>query len=158
LDLPKIFGIHLFLCGVACFGFGAFHVTSLYGPGIHLTCHAVIRASWGQEMPIYVLLPNHGPNHGSCICMLPKAERIRTSSTIQVERVALQFLNGLLGNIQVVPEFCCSTITEGRTSLFRNFLLISQLFGNFGFSDISKFAVLFFDSFVGMMKMVVMDA
>ncbi|KAI3905276.1 hypothetical protein MKW92_029714 [Papaver armeniacum] len=34
LDLPKIFGIHLFLPGVACFGFGAFHVTGLYGPGI----------------------------------------------------------------------------------------------------------------------------
>ncbi|KAG2287320.1 hypothetical protein Bca52824_046924 [Brassica carinata] len=34
LDLPKIFGIHLFLSGVACFGFGAFHVTGLYGPGI----------------------------------------------------------------------------------------------------------------------------
>ncbi|THU43421.1 hypothetical protein C4D60_Mb00t02470 [Musa balbisiana] len=34
LDLPKIFGIHLFLSGLACFGFGAFHVTGLYGPGI----------------------------------------------------------------------------------------------------------------------------
>ncbi|KAL3613023.1 hypothetical protein CASFOL_009550 [Castilleja foliolosa] len=34
LDLPKIFGIHLFLSGVACFGFGAFHVTGLYGLGI----------------------------------------------------------------------------------------------------------------------------
>ncbi|WMV57573.1 hypothetical protein MTR67_050958 [Solanum verrucosum] len=34
LDLPKIFGIHLFLLGVACFGFGAFHVTCLYGPEI----------------------------------------------------------------------------------------------------------------------------
>ncbi|KAL4306300.1 hypothetical protein AHAS_Ahas16G0164500 [Arachis hypogaea] len=34
LDLPKIFGIHLFLAGVACFGFGAFHVTRLYGPRI----------------------------------------------------------------------------------------------------------------------------
>ncbi|KAK1577657.1 hypothetical protein Q3G72_023623 [Acer saccharum] len=34
LDLPKIFGIHLFLSGVACFGFDAFHVTGLYGPGI----------------------------------------------------------------------------------------------------------------------------
>ncbi|KAI3829485.1 hypothetical protein L1987_03610 [Smallanthus sonchifolius] len=30
LDLPKIIGIHLFLAGVACFGFGAFHVTGLY--------------------------------------------------------------------------------------------------------------------------------
>nr|YP_009708191.1 photosystem II p680 chlorophyll A apoprotein [Myrsine africana]YP_009708911.1 photosystem II p680 chlorophyll A apoprotein [Myrsine stolonifera]YP_010529277.1 photosystem II 47 kDa protein [Myrsine linearis]UDN40909.1 photosystem II p680 chlorophyll A apoprotein [Myrsine aquilonia]UDN40993.1 photosystem II p680 chlorophyll A apoprotein [Myrsine australis]UDN41077.1 photosystem II p680 chlorophyll A apoprotein [Myrsine divaricata]UDN41162.1 photosystem II p680 chlorophyll A apoprotein [Myrs len=34
LDLPKIFGIHLFLAGLACFGFGVFHVTGLYGPGI----------------------------------------------------------------------------------------------------------------------------
>ena len=34
LDLPKIFGIHLFLAGLLCFGFGAFHVTGLFGPGI----------------------------------------------------------------------------------------------------------------------------
>ncbi|KAG6738526.1 hypothetical protein POTOM_058146 [Populus tomentosa] len=34
LDFPKIFGIHLFLLGVACFRFGAFHVIGLYGPGI----------------------------------------------------------------------------------------------------------------------------
>lgn len=34
LDLPKIFGIHLFLSGLACFGFGAFHVTGVFGPGI----------------------------------------------------------------------------------------------------------------------------
>ncbi|KAM0941025.1 Photosystem II CP47 reaction center protein [Dioscorea sansibarensis] len=34
LDLPKIFGIQLFLSGLACFGFGAFHVKGLYGPGI----------------------------------------------------------------------------------------------------------------------------
>jgi photosystem II CP47 chlorophyll apoprotein len=34
LDLPKIFGIHLFLAGLTCFGFGAFHITGLYGPGI----------------------------------------------------------------------------------------------------------------------------
>nr|YP_009231447.1 photosystem II 47 kDa protein [Ephedra foeminea]YP_009694738.1 photosystem II CP47 chlorophyll apoprotein [Ephedra intermedia]YP_009694811.1 photosystem II CP47 chlorophyll apoprotein [Ephedra sinica]YP_010048945.1 photosystem II CP47 chlorophyll apoprotein [Ephedra monosperma]YP_010207358.1 photosystem II 47 kDa protein [Ephedra przewalskii]YP_010451865.1 photosystem II 47 kDa protein [Ephedra alata]YP_010451932.1 photosystem II 47 kDa protein [Ephedra altissima]YP_010451999.1 photosyste len=37
LDLPKIFGIHLFLSGVVCFGFGAFHVTGLYGPGIWIS-------------------------------------------------------------------------------------------------------------------------
>jgi photosystem II CP47 chlorophyll apoprotein len=30
LDLPKIFGIHLFLSGVLCFGFGAFHVTGTF--------------------------------------------------------------------------------------------------------------------------------
>jgi len=34
LDLPKIFGIHLFLAGVLCFGFGAFHVAGGFGPGI----------------------------------------------------------------------------------------------------------------------------
>jgi len=34
LDLPKIFGIHLFLSGLVCFSFGAFHITGLYGPGI----------------------------------------------------------------------------------------------------------------------------
>ncbi|RXH99874.1 hypothetical protein DVH24_021676 [Malus domestica] len=34
LDLLKIFGIHLFLSGVACFCFGAFHVTGLFGLGI----------------------------------------------------------------------------------------------------------------------------
>jgi photosystem II CP47 chlorophyll apoprotein len=34
LDLPKIFGIHLFLSGVICFIFGAFHVTGLFGPGV----------------------------------------------------------------------------------------------------------------------------
>ena len=34
LDLPKIFGIHLFLSGLLCFSFGAFHVTGLFGPGI----------------------------------------------------------------------------------------------------------------------------
>ncbi|KAI3899016.1 hypothetical protein MKW92_017738 [Papaver armeniacum] len=34
ISMMNIFGIHLFLSGVACFGFGAFHVTGLYGPGI----------------------------------------------------------------------------------------------------------------------------
>ncbi|PKU72815.1 Photosystem II CP47 chlorophyll apoprotein [Dendrobium catenatum] len=34
LDFPKIFRIHFFLLGVACFGFSAFHVTGLYGPTI----------------------------------------------------------------------------------------------------------------------------
>lgn len=34
LDLPKIFGIHLFLAGLACFGFGAFHLTGIFGPGM----------------------------------------------------------------------------------------------------------------------------
>ncbi|WP_218081465.1 photosystem II chlorophyll-binding protein CP47 [Anthocerotibacter panamensis] len=37
LDLPKIFGIHLLLSGLACFGFGAFHLTGVFGPGMWVT-------------------------------------------------------------------------------------------------------------------------
>ncbi|CAN1202013.1 Photosystem II CP47 reaction center protein [Linum perenne] len=56
LDLPKIFGIHLFLSGVACFGFGAFHVTGLYGPGIWVSDPygltgkvEAVNPAWGVE-------------------------------------------------------------------------------------------------------------
>jgi photosystem II CP47 chlorophyll apoprotein len=34
LDLPKMFGIHLFLSGLLCFGFGVFHLTGVWGPGM----------------------------------------------------------------------------------------------------------------------------
>ncbi|CAN1272083.1 Photosystem II CP47 reaction center protein, partial [Linum perenne] len=56
LDLPKIFGIHLFLSGMACYGFGAFHVTGLYGPGIWVSDPygltrkvEVVNPAWGVE-------------------------------------------------------------------------------------------------------------
>ena len=56
LDLPKIFGIHLFLAGLLCFAFGLFHVTRLFGPGIWisdpygLTRHvAGVAPVWGVE-------------------------------------------------------------------------------------------------------------
>jgi len=56
LDLPKIFGIHLFLSGVLCFGFGVFHVTGVFGPGIWvsdpygLTGHIQgVLPAWGPE-------------------------------------------------------------------------------------------------------------
>ena len=55
LDLPKIFGIHLLLSGFLCFGFGAFHVTGLFGPGIWvsdafgLTDTFKVAPSWGPE-------------------------------------------------------------------------------------------------------------
>jgi photosystem II CP47 chlorophyll apoprotein len=56
LDLPKIFGIHLFLSGVLCFSFGAFHVTGLYGPGIWISDPygltgrvQAVRPSWGPD-------------------------------------------------------------------------------------------------------------
>jgi photosystem II CP47 chlorophyll apoprotein len=34
LDLFSIFGIHLLLSSLACFGFGYVHLTGLYGPGM----------------------------------------------------------------------------------------------------------------------------
>jgi photosystem II CP47 chlorophyll apoprotein len=56
LDLPKIFGVHLFLSGVLCFGFGCFHVTGLFGPGIWVSdpyrligSIEPVRPSWGPE-------------------------------------------------------------------------------------------------------------
>jgi photosystem II CP47 chlorophyll apoprotein len=54
LDLPKMFGIHLFLSGLLCFGFGAFHLTGLWGPGMWvsdpygLTGHVeAVAPEWG---------------------------------------------------------------------------------------------------------------
>lgn len=56
LDLPRIFGIHLFLAGLLCFGFGAFHLTGIFGPGMWvsdpygLTGHVQgVAPAWGSE-------------------------------------------------------------------------------------------------------------
>jgi photosystem II CP47 chlorophyll apoprotein len=56
LDLPKMFGIHLFLSGLLCFGFGAFHQTGLFGPGMWvsdpygLTGHMQpVAPEWGPD-------------------------------------------------------------------------------------------------------------
>ncbi len=56
LDLPKMFGIHLFLSGLLCFGFGAFHLTGVFGPGMWVSAHYGITGSvqpvspaWGPE-------------------------------------------------------------------------------------------------------------
>jgi photosystem II CP47 chlorophyll apoprotein len=56
LDLPKMFGIHLFLSGLLCFGFGAFHLTGVFGPGMWvsdpygLTGHVQpVAPAWGPE-------------------------------------------------------------------------------------------------------------
>jgi photosystem II CP47 chlorophyll apoprotein len=56
LDLPKIFGIHLFLSGVLCFGFGAFHVTGLFGPGIWVS------DPYGLTGDIQTVAPSWGPD------------------------------------------------------------------------------------------------
>jgi photosystem II CP47 chlorophyll apoprotein len=56
IDLPKVFGIHLFLAGLLCFGFGAFHLTGIFGPGMWvsdpygLTGHVQgVAPVWGAE-------------------------------------------------------------------------------------------------------------
>jgi len=56
LDLPKMFGIHLFLSGLLCFGFGAFHLTGLFGPGMWVSdpygltgSVQPVAPSWGPE-------------------------------------------------------------------------------------------------------------
>jgi photosystem II CP47 chlorophyll apoprotein len=56
LDLPKIFGIHLFLAGLICFGFGSCHTRGLLGPGVWvsdpygLTGRVQrVKPSWGAD-------------------------------------------------------------------------------------------------------------
>ncbi|NJP21405.1 MAG: photosystem II chlorophyll-binding protein CP47 [Hydrococcus sp. CRU_1_1] len=55
LDLPKMFGIHLFLSGLLCFGFGAFHLTGLWGPGMWVS------DPYGVTGHIQPVAPEWGP-------------------------------------------------------------------------------------------------
>jgi len=55
LDLPKVFGIHLFLSGLLCLGFGAFHVTGFFGPGIWLS------DPYGLTGKVQGVAPSWGP-------------------------------------------------------------------------------------------------
>ncbi|MCU0551386.1 MAG: photosystem II chlorophyll-binding protein CP47 [Leptolyngbya sp. Prado105] len=55
LDLPKMFGIHLFLSGLLCFGFGAFHQTGLFGPGMWVS------DAYGVTGHIQPVAPEWGP-------------------------------------------------------------------------------------------------
>ena len=55
LDLPKMFGIHLFLSGLLCFGFGAFHLTGLWGPGMWVS------DAYGLTGHVQGVAPEWGP-------------------------------------------------------------------------------------------------
>ena len=55
LDLPKMFGIHLFLSGLLCFGFGAFHQTGLFGPGMWVS------DPYGLTGHVQAVAPEWGP-------------------------------------------------------------------------------------------------
>ena len=56
LDLPKMFGIHLFLSGLLCFGFGAFHLTGLWGPGMWVS------DAYGLTGHVQPVAPEWGPD------------------------------------------------------------------------------------------------
>lgn len=56
LDLPKMFGIHLFLSGLLCFGFGAFHLSGLYGPGMWVS------DPYGVTGHVQAVAPEWGPD------------------------------------------------------------------------------------------------
>jgi photosystem II CP47 chlorophyll apoprotein len=55
LDLPKMFGIHLFLSGLLCFGFGAFHLTGVWGPGMWVS------DAYGLTGHVQPVAPEWGP-------------------------------------------------------------------------------------------------
>ncbi|MEC4983787.1 MAG: photosystem II chlorophyll-binding protein CP47 [Oscillatoria sp. PMC 1068.18] len=55
LDLPKMFGIHLFLSGLLCFSFGAFHLTGLFGPGMWVS------DAYGLTGHVQPVAPEWGP-------------------------------------------------------------------------------------------------
>jgi photosystem II CP47 chlorophyll apoprotein len=55
LDLPKMFGIHLLLSGLLCFGFGAFHLTGVWGPGMWVS------DPYGLTGHIQPVAPEWGP-------------------------------------------------------------------------------------------------
>jgi photosystem II CP47 chlorophyll apoprotein len=50
-----MFGIHLFLSGLLCFGFGAFHLTGLFGPGMWVS------DAFGVTGSIQPVAPEWGP-------------------------------------------------------------------------------------------------
>ena len=56
LDLPKMFGIHLFLSGLLCFGFGAFHLTGVWGPGMWVS------DPYGLTGHVQPVAPEWGPS------------------------------------------------------------------------------------------------
>jgi photosystem II CP47 chlorophyll apoprotein len=56
IDLPKVFGIHLLLAGLLCFGFGAFHLSGLFGPGMWVS------DPYGLTGHMEPVAPDFGPN------------------------------------------------------------------------------------------------
>jgi len=56
LDLHRIFGIHLLLSAITCFGFGLSHLTGLGGPGIWTSDSFGVLGSVRFVKPVYSIL------------------------------------------------------------------------------------------------------
>jgi photosystem II CP47 chlorophyll apoprotein len=64
IDLPKVFGIHLLLASILCFGFGYFHLSGLYGPGIWSSDSYGLVGSIRSIKPIYSLISISSSRYG----------------------------------------------------------------------------------------------
>ncbi|KAG5626505.1 hypothetical protein H5410_011723 [Solanum commersonii] len=103
LDLPKIFGIHLFLSGVACFGFGAFHVTGLYGRnmgvrslwtnGKSTTCKSSVGVEASVRHSVYTK-----------DCVWGNIETVLSSSIAAAIFLQLLLLPELCGMVRQLPD------------------------------------------------------
>jgi photosystem II CP47 chlorophyll apoprotein len=56
LDLNRVFGIHLCLASLLCYGFGLAHLTGLYGPGMWTSDSFGIVGSVRNVKPIYSII------------------------------------------------------------------------------------------------------
>ena len=56
LDLVRIFGIHLFLASLLCFGFGIFYLSRLFGPGFWTSDSLGLVGAIRQVKPIYSII------------------------------------------------------------------------------------------------------
>jgi photosystem II CP47 chlorophyll apoprotein len=56
LDLNRIFGIHVSLSSILCFGFGIAHLTGLYGPGMWTSDSCGLVGSIRLVKPVYSLI------------------------------------------------------------------------------------------------------
>ena len=65
LDLVKIFGIHLFLAGAVCCGFGYSHLTGLFGPGMWVSDRMALGGGIRHVKPDYSLFYLATSRYGS---------------------------------------------------------------------------------------------
>ena len=65
IDLVKVFGIHLFLSALLSFGFGAFHLSGVFGPGMWTSDYCGLLGSSRPVKPVYSLLSLTPFSYGS---------------------------------------------------------------------------------------------